>query len=232
MAEPLTQMIWVGFSVEQLSVLADEDKHPLDFSFIFLRKRIKFTRHDGYSGSPSHANYLAGINVNHSKFIEHFGELGRVYSPTSYKLRNSPPADDRSFVLAIVRKALKDDPDVEDIVQESLLQAHRKQDTFQGRSKYHTWLYRIVWNTLVEFKRKSARQLPASNLEWDTEGPDVRNMYQAAQDIKHIPSLELLWDAFAEGMTDTELAHKYKQPQSTIRSKIHRARQKAQEALS
>jgi hypothetical protein len=75
------QMIWVGFSVEQLALLADEEYHPMDFSFCILRKRLKFTRHDGYSGSPSHANYVCGVNVHHQSFAERFSPLGRVYRP-------------------------------------------------------------------------------------------------------------------------------------------------------
>lgn len=79
MSEPIEQMIWVGFSVEQLALLADEAVHPMDMSFCVLRKRLRFTRHDGYSGSPSHSNYLAGYRVKHTKFVEQFSPLGRIY---------------------------------------------------------------------------------------------------------------------------------------------------------
>lgn len=79
MNEPITQMIWVGFSVEQLALLANEQYHPMDFSFCILRKRLHFTRHDGYSGSPSHSNYLTGYKVDHAKFTEAFSSLGRVF---------------------------------------------------------------------------------------------------------------------------------------------------------
>jgi len=81
MSEPVVQMVWCGFSVEQLALLADEEYHPLDFSFCILRKRIRFTRHDGYSGSPSHSNYVVGCNVDHDKFVEQFSSIGRVYGP-------------------------------------------------------------------------------------------------------------------------------------------------------
>lgn len=74
-------MIWVGFSVEQLALLATEDYHPMDFSFCILRKRLSFKRHDGFRGSPSHSNYICGVNVNHAKFVEEFSPLGRIYPP-------------------------------------------------------------------------------------------------------------------------------------------------------
>lgn len=73
------RVFWVGFSLEQLALLASESYHPLDFSFCVLRKRIKFTRHDGYSGSPSHSNYVCMMGPNHVEFVNQFKELGRVY---------------------------------------------------------------------------------------------------------------------------------------------------------
>ncbi len=79
MSEPIEQMIWVGFSVEQLALLAEEPVHPMDMSFCILRKRLHFTRHDGYSGSPSHSNYVCGYGVDHTKFAEQFAPLGRIY---------------------------------------------------------------------------------------------------------------------------------------------------------
>lgn len=77
--ESVNQLFWVGFSVEQLGVLAHERYHPMDFSFCILRKRVSFIRHDGYKGSPSHANYVCAINVNHDKFAAEFSPIGRVY---------------------------------------------------------------------------------------------------------------------------------------------------------
>lgn len=77
--ESVSKLFWVGFSVEQLGVLAHERYHPMDFSFCILRKRVSFTRHDGYKGSPSHANYVCAINADHAKFTEQFSPLGRVY---------------------------------------------------------------------------------------------------------------------------------------------------------
>lgn len=76
---PSPEIFWVGFSLEQLSYLLDEPYSPMDFAFCLLRKRIRFTRHDGYSGSPSHSNYVAVINLqSRERFSEEFGPLGRV----------------------------------------------------------------------------------------------------------------------------------------------------------
>lgn len=77
----VVSIYWVGFSVEQLCVLADEDPHPLDFASCLLRDRIDFTRHDGVRGNPSHANYVTLLTKNLGlidTFEKVFVPLGKV----------------------------------------------------------------------------------------------------------------------------------------------------------
>jgi hypothetical protein len=75
----VSRAIWIGFSVEQLCILQDEELYPLDFSSVILRKRLAFTKEDGESGgSPSHGNYITGLNINGEIFSTLFGDLGRV----------------------------------------------------------------------------------------------------------------------------------------------------------
>lgn len=70
--------IWVGFSAEQLGLLADQDFHPLDFSTLVPRARIDFERDDGYRGSPGHANFLTGFNIPRDLFDQAFAGLGKI----------------------------------------------------------------------------------------------------------------------------------------------------------
>lgn len=91
----VTRAAWVGFSVEQLCVLAnparlgetDDERvarsedtwHPMDFSTCILRKRISFVREDGSTGSPSHGNYITFINVGREHVQRTVGHLGLVF---------------------------------------------------------------------------------------------------------------------------------------------------------
>lgn len=77
----IDQMIWVGFSLEQLALLANESPHPLDFVTCIPRKRIHFTRHDGYQGSPTHSNYITGVNISAEDFFQIFSDLGKIVRP-------------------------------------------------------------------------------------------------------------------------------------------------------
>lgn len=70
--------IWIGFSMEQLNLLADEVEHPMDFSMLVVRKRISFLGEDlKVLGSPTHANYIVGMGIPADRFEAAFAGRGR-----------------------------------------------------------------------------------------------------------------------------------------------------------
>lgn len=77
-ARVVQRAIWVGFSVEQLNVLADEEFHPDDFSKLTLRRRINFlTPRLTPGGAPSHGNYIVGLGIDALTFEQAFAGMGR-----------------------------------------------------------------------------------------------------------------------------------------------------------
>ena len=44
--------------------------------------------------------------------------------------------------------------DAEDVTQDAFVQAYTKLDSFQGRSAFYTWLYRIAFNMSVSKRRR------------------------------------------------------------------------------
>src|SRR6185436_9971057 len=73
--------------------------------------------------------------------------------------------------------------DAEDLVQETFLRAWRARETFQGRSSFRAWLYRIATNACLDFIERSKRRVTASSIHADT-GAD------AIQPPPHIPWLQ------------------------------------------
>src|SRR5438046_1774864 len=52
--------------------------------------------------------------------------------------------------------------DAEDVVQESLLRAYRKIESFDARASFRTWLYRIAVNCSLDMVRARKRRSEAS----------------------------------------------------------------------
>jgi len=53
--------------------------------------------------------------------------------------------------------------DAEDVVQETMLRAWRRLDTFEGRASFRTWLYKIATNASLDALTRAARRsLPAT----------------------------------------------------------------------
>jgi RNA polymerase sigma-70 factor (ECF subfamily) len=67
--------------------------------------------------------------------------------------------------------------DAEDMVQETLLRAWRKRGSFQGRSTFRAWLYRIATNACLDALERRPRQVPragapAFEVTWLQPYPD------------------------------------------------------------
>jgi RNA polymerase sigma-70 factor (ECF subfamily) len=58
----------------------------------------------------------------------------------------------RIYRLAL--KMLANEQDAEDVLQETFIKAYKNIDTFEGRSKISTWLYRIALNESLMLLRK------------------------------------------------------------------------------
>lgn len=61
-------------------------------------------------------------------------------------------------VFSLVVKISQQDADAEEITQDVMLKAYRKLDTFDGRSAFSTWLYRIAYNEALSFARRANRK--------------------------------------------------------------------------
>ena len=59
----------------------------------------------------------------------------------------------QSWVYNIVLRMVYDPHDAEDVTQEILIKLVTKLSTFEGRSRFRTWLYRLVVNHVLNMKR-------------------------------------------------------------------------------
>ena len=62
----------------------------------------------------------------------------------------------QAWIYNIVRRMLYWPQDSEDTTQEILIKVITKLSTFEGRSSFRTWLYRLVINHVLNLKRRKA----------------------------------------------------------------------------
>ena len=69
--------------------------------------------------------------------------------------------------------------DAEEVVQDALLAATRKIDTFLGTAAFGSWIYRITANAACQKRRK--RRVERAEVAWDDLGPSFDELGQHVQ---------------------------------------------------
>jgi len=130
--------------------------------------------------------------------------------------------------------------DAEDLVQETLLRAHRAFDRYTPGTNIRAWLYTILHRVRTDALRRSGRR--PLTVELDGDGPAVPPAQDAlatgAEDLER--ALSRLPEAFrtavilrdVEELSYQEIAETLDIPIGTVMSRIHRGRALLRNALS
>lgn len=157
-------------------------------------------------------------------------------------------------LFRIARSILRDDPEAEDVVQETYVRAFTGIETFRGESGFGTWLTRIAMNEALG-RLRTGRRRPT--VDWESRGENFsqaeilrfpmsarsndpeRTMAQG--EIRQIleRAIDALPDTFrgvfvariVEGMTVEETADLFQLREETVKTRLHRARALLREAL-
>jgi len=152
----------------------------------------------------------------------------------------------------LLSRMVRDQSEIEDIVQDSFIKAYRAINNFRGDSAFYTWLYRIGINTAKNHLVKLGKRPKAMN---DVEIEDIEN-FEDAQDLRNLETpessmmssqivtavnqtIEALPDELKQaislremdGLSYEEIADLMNCPIGTVRSRIFRAREAIAEKL-
>ena len=132
--------------------------------------------------------------------------------------------------------------DAEEITQEVFIKLTRKLKTFNHKSSFSTWLFRITINTAKDYsKKRSTRKLYESAFgdEQTIDNPESLNkdtgkadrMYSLIDELPEKQKAALML-VIAEGLSHGEAAKILKCREKTISWRIHQARNRLKAAFS
>lgn len=153
-------------------------------------------------------------------------------------------------ILGLLQRYVHDEHTRHDLLQQTLLRAWIHRDSFQGHSRYSTWLLKIAINTAITYLVANKKKIKIfTEIESGYENiPNVENYMYAAPDhyLSGIESWKRLGHEMMqlpkedrEALVLTSLyAYEYKDvakmfgvPTYVIKRRLHRARNKLRAAL-
>lgn len=144
-------------------------------------------------------------------------------------------------IYALCRRLAGNEADALDATQEALITLVRRIDRFDGRSKFTTWMHRVVVNACLDELRRRGRRPVPSPVEEQPLAAIERPVAESVTDRMDIEAaLAQLSEAFRVpvvlcdqlGMSYEEIAEELNIPPGTVRSRISRGRRHLVELLS
>jgi RNA polymerase sigma-70 factor (ECF subfamily) len=146
----------------------------------------------------------------------------------------------------VAYSVLRNPADAEDAVQEAFLRVLRHRDTLDEVRDRRVWLIRIVWNIVLDRKRRAktrpetddvaelARVLPCGGLSAEQLAAAAQHHAHVLTCVERLPSKErqvLQLSAFEE-LNSVEIAEVLGITESSVRSRLFRARNLMAELLN
>jgi len=146
----------------------------------------------------------------------------------------------KSYAFAIARKIVETKPEAEEAAQDAFIKAFHYLKGFNRQAKFSTWLYRIVFNTAVSYRRKSKQRFEVIEnvslpyLEQADAGSEkmdqLKFLNQALDRLNESDRLSIKLYYLQEFSLE-EVADMMGQNQNTIKVRVHRARLRLAEEL-
>lgn len=149
------------------------------------------------------------------------------------------------FVFTLAMRFAKGREDAEEIAQDCFIKAYRSLASFQGQSKFSTWLYSIVYTTAMTFLRK--KRVATDSIDDENTYIQIENHESGyADNVENKSRSFYLNQAIEQLLSDDaaiitmfykgeqsleEIAQAMGMETNTVKVKLFRARQRLKERL-
>lgn len=141
--------------------------------------------------------------------------------------------ENRLNIYRVAKGILKNEYDIEDAIQNTVIKAFEKISTLKNDDFFRTWIIRILINECNDILRKNKRVV---SLEDSIEKEKYDDKYENMDLINAVKSLNedlrnitVLY--YFEDMSTVEIAKTLEIPEGTVRSRLSRAREKLRERM-
>lgn len=146
----------------------------------------------------------------------------------------------KSYAYTIAFKVTQNKMDAEEVAQESFIKAFQYLKGFKKGARFSTWLYRIVFNTAISYKRKNKKVFEtiaithesAEETESSLEGNDKKVFIRKALDQLNEADRLSLQLFYLKEFSLEEVAELMGQKINTTKVRIHRARHRLADELT
>jgi RNA polymerase sigma-70 factor (ECF subfamily) len=147
----------------------------------------------------------------------------------------------KSYAYTIAQKILQNRPEAEEATQDAFIKAYHHLQGFNRQSKFSTWLYRIVFNTAISYKRRNRQQFQSIEntvIEYSQEAEgmleknDKKKFLQQAMAKLSEADRTALTLFYLEEFSLDEIAEITGMQANTAKVRIHRARQRLADELT
>ena len=168
--------------------------------------------------------------------------IHRLKAGTDPALLNELMERHQASVIRQCRLRIKDQEDAQDVSQEVFLRVLLRLPEFQEKAAFATWLHTIIHHRCVDHLRQdktalhvevSAHIVEPWQEEWDTETVEEHTIEDLEALMEQISGQDkyLLLLKYKEGWSIKEIQQATGLPESSIKNRLYRSKQKLQKLL-
>lgn len=147
----------------------------------------------------------------------------------------------KGVIFKISKMYMDDFDDQKDLFQEITYQVWKAYPTFEGRSEFSTWLYRIALNTAILFLKSEKRRSFIQNNEVsnfkinqdeydDEDEQKLKKMYEAINQLNAIDKALIFY--YLENYSGKQIAEQMGICEVNARVKMNRAKEKLKQLIN